>query len=66
MYFVFEDRDGYFSSEPKTFETLEEFVAWSLEVRLPRHRFIPPRTRESNRVYNDTDHYMIYTESDYD
>lgn len=68
MKFVFADRDRAVDYSFKEFDNLEEFVKWAVESQLPRCVFVAPNSTSywSSRIVNNSDDWMIYTESDYD
>ena len=74
MKFIFEDRDDDQTykgwkypphTEPMEFSSLEEFVEWSVEVGLPRHKFVPPNGYARGEQ-NRTPYWLVYCEGGYD
>jgi len=72
MKFMFEDRNDStgLPTEPVEFNSLEEFVHWSVEIQLERFRFVPPGGVISYGKYrpdiNETSDWLVYSESGYD
>ena len=71
MKFIIKDRDCDLSElEGKVFEfqTLEQFAEWAVQVRLPRHIFVPPHsfTHYGYPPSNPAENWLVYCESDYD
>lgn len=71
MKFIIKDLYGHlsdFEDEVFEFESLEEFVRWSVQVELPRFIFVPPHSKGFMEYgyQNITDNWMIYCYSDYD
>ena len=71
MKFIIKDRYGHlsdFEDEVFEFESLEEFVRWSVQVELPRFIFVPPHSTGFMEYgfRNSTDDWIIYCYSGYD
>ena len=71
MKFIIKDRYGHlsdFKDKVFEFESLEEFVKWSVQVELPRFIFVPPHSKVflDYGHQNITDNWMIYCYSGYD